>query len=50
MLVWYVTRAGNEITFPIGLNISRVTKMALASEVADQGQYMPVPSGILASK
>jgi hypothetical protein len=46
-----LTRAGNEITFPIGLNISRVTKIGpLPVKLQDQGQYMPVHPDIFGQK
>jgi hypothetical protein len=43
MLVnWYAKKSGNEITFPIGLNISKVIKIGpLPVKLQVQGQYMP---------
>jgi hypothetical protein len=44
MLVnWYANKSGNEITFPIGLQIAKVIKLGpLPVKFAVQGQSMPV--------
>jgi hypothetical protein len=44
MLVnWYARKNSNKVTFPIGLNVSKVVKIGpLPVKVAVQGQYMPV--------
>lgn len=44
MLVnWYAKNSANMVTFPIGLNISKVVKIGpLPVKFAVQGQYMPV--------
>jgi len=44
MLVnWYANKSGNMVTFPIGLNVSKVIKIGpLPVKLAVQGQYMPV--------
>jgi hypothetical protein len=44
MLVnWYARKNSNKVTFPIGLNISKVVKIGpLPVKIGVQGQYMPV--------
>jgi hypothetical protein len=44
MLVnWYANKSGNMVTFPVGLNLSKVIKIGpLPVRFAVQGQYMPV--------
>jgi hypothetical protein len=44
MLVnWYARKNSNKVTFPIGLNISKVVRIGpLPVKFAVQGQYMPV--------
>ena len=44
MLVnWYANKSANMVTFPIGLNISKVIKIGpLPVKLSVQGQYMPV--------
>jgi hypothetical protein len=40
---WYARKNSNKVTFPIGLNVSKVVKIGpLPVKVAVQGQYMPV--------
>ncbi|HTJ08674.1 MAG TPA: hypothetical protein VL393_03205 [Candidatus Binataceae bacterium] len=52
MLVnWYANKSGNEITFPIGLQISKVIKIGpLPVKLAVQGQYMPVHPDVFGQK
>jgi hypothetical protein len=52
MLVnWYARKNGNKITFPIGLNISKVIKIGpLPVKFAIQGQYMPVRPDVFGQK
>ena len=43
MLVNWYTSAGNKVTFPIGVDVSKVQKFGwLPVKFAIQGQYMPV--------
>ena len=52
MLVnWYASKNGNKVTFPIGLNISKVVKIGpLPVKFAVQGQYMPVHPELFGQK
>jgi hypothetical protein len=52
MLVnWYANKSGNEITFPIGLNVSKVIKInPLPVKFQVQGQYMPVHPDVFGQK
>jgi hypothetical protein len=52
MLVnWYASKSGNMVTFPIGLNISKVVKIGpLPVRLAVQGQYMPVHPDVFGQK
>ena len=52
MLVnWYANKSGNEVTFPIGLNVSKVIKIGpLPVKLAVQGQYMPVHPDVFGQK
>lgn len=52
MLVnWYANKAGNMITFPVGLNVSKVIKIGpLPVKLAVQGQYMPVHPDVFGQK
>jgi hypothetical protein len=52
MLVnWYANKSGNELTFPIGMQISKVIKIGpLPVKLAVQGQYMPVHSDVFGQK
>jgi hypothetical protein len=52
MLVnWYANKSGNMITFPIGLNVSKVIKIGpLPVKLAVQGQYMPVHPDVFGQK
>jgi hypothetical protein len=52
MLVnWYANKSGNEVTFPIGLNVSKVIKIGpLPVKFQVQGQYMPVHPDVFGQK
>lgn len=52
MLVnWYANKSGNMVTFPIGLNVSKVIKIGpLPVKLAVQGQYMPVHPDVFGQK
>jgi hypothetical protein len=52
MLVnWYANKSGNMITFPIGLQISKVIKIGpLPVKLAVQPQYMPVHPDLFGQK
>jgi hypothetical protein len=52
MLVnWYANKSSNEITFPIGTQISKVIKIGpLPVKLAVQGQYMPVHPDVFGQK
>jgi hypothetical protein len=52
MLVnWYANKGSNKVTFPIGLNISKVVKIGpLPVKFAVQGQYMPVHPDVFGQK
>jgi hypothetical protein len=52
MLVnWYASKNSNKVTFPIGLNISKVVKLGpLPVKFAVQGQYMPVHPDVFGQK
>jgi hypothetical protein len=52
MLVnWYANKSGNMITFPIGLQISKVIKIGpLPMKLAIQPQYMPVHPDVFGQK
>ena len=52
MLVnWYANKSGNVVTFPIGLNVSKVIKIGpLPVKLAVQGQYMPVHPDVFGQK
>src|SRR5277367_2380403 len=52
MLVnWYANKSGNMITFPIGLNLSKVIKIGpLPVKFQVQGQYMPVHPDVFGQK
>jgi hypothetical protein len=52
MLVnWYASKNSNKVTFPIGLNISKVVKIGpLPVKFAVQGQYMPVHPDVFGQK
>lgn len=52
MLVnWYASKSGNMVTFPIGLNISKVVQIGpLPVRLAVQGQYMPVHPDVFGQK
>ena len=52
MLVnWYANKSGNMVTFPIGLNVSKVIKVGpLPVKLAVQGQYMPVHPDVFGQK
>jgi hypothetical protein len=52
MLVnWYANNSGNMITFPVGLNVSKVIKIGpLPVKLAIQGQYMPVHPDVFGQK
>jgi hypothetical protein len=52
MLVnWYAKKSGNEITFPIGMEVSKVIKIGpLPVKLAVQGQYMPVHPDVFGQK
>ena len=52
MLVnWYANKSGNEVTFLIGLNVSKVIKIGpLPVKFQVQGQYMPVHPDVLGQK
>jgi hypothetical protein len=52
MLVnWYAKKSSNTITFPIGLNVSKVMKIGpLPVKFAVQGQYMPVHPDVFGQK
>jgi hypothetical protein len=52
MLVnWYAKKSSNKVTFPIGLNISKVVKIGpLPVKFAVQGQYMPVHPDVFGQK
>ena len=44
-------QAANEVTFPIGLNVSKVIKIGpLPVKLAVQGQYMPVHPDVFGQK
>jgi hypothetical protein len=52
MLVnWYARKNSNKVTFPIGLNVSKVVKIGpLPVKFAVQGQYMPVHPDLFGQK
>lgn len=52
MLVnWYANKSGNMLTFPIGLNVSKVIKIGpLPVKFQVQGQYMPVHPDVFGQK
>jgi hypothetical protein len=52
MLVnWYANKSGNEVTFPIGLQTSKVIKIGpLPMKLAVEGQYMPVHPDVFGQK
>ncbi len=52
MLVnWYANKSGNMITFPVGLQVSKVIKIGpLPVKLAVQGQYMPVHPDVFGQK
>jgi hypothetical protein len=52
MLVnWYANKSGNMITFPVGLNVSKVIKIGpLPVKLQVQGQYMPVHPDVFGQK
>jgi hypothetical protein len=52
MLVnWYANKSGNMLTFPVGLNISKVIKIGpLPVKLQVQGQYMPVHPDVFGQK
>jgi hypothetical protein len=52
MLVnWYANKSSNELTFPIGLNISKVVKLGpLPVKFQVQGQYTPVHPDVFGQK
>jgi len=52
MLVnWYANKNGNMVTFPVGLQISKVIKVGpLPVKFAVQGQYMPVHPDVFGQK
>jgi hypothetical protein len=52
MLVnWYAKKSGNEVTFPIGVNVSKVVKLGpLPVKFQVQGQYMPVHPDVFGQK
>ena len=52
MLVnWYARKYSNKVTFPIGLNVSKVVKIGpLPVKFAVQGQYMPVHPDVFGQK
>ena len=52
MLVnWYASKSGNMVTFPIGLNVSKVVKIGpLPVKFGVQGQYMPVHPDVFGQK
>ncbi len=52
MLVnWYARKNSNKVTFPIGLNISKVVKIGpLPVKFGVQGQYMPVHPDVFGQK
>ncbi len=51
LLNWYANKSSNEITFPIGLQISKVIKIGLLPvKLAVQGQYMPVHPDVFGQK
>jgi hypothetical protein len=52
MLVnWYARKNSNKVTFPIGINISKVVKIGpLPVKFAVQGQYMPVHPDVFGQK
>jgi hypothetical protein len=52
MLVnWYARKNSNQVTFPVGLNISKVVKIGpLPVKFAVQGQYMPVHPDVFGQK
>jgi hypothetical protein len=52
MLVnWYANKSGNMVTFPVGLNVSKVIKIGpLPVKLQVQGQYMPVHPDVFGQK
>jgi hypothetical protein len=52
MLVnWYANKSGNMVTFPVGLQLSKVIKIGpLPVKLAVQGQYMPVHPDVFGQK
>jgi hypothetical protein len=52
MLVnWYARKNSNKVTFPIGLNVSKVVKIVpLPVKFAVQGQYIPVHLEVFGQK
>jgi hypothetical protein len=48
---WYANKSANMITFPIGLNVSKVIKIGLLPvKLQVQGQYMPVNPDVFGQK
>ncbi len=48
---WYANKSSNELTFPVGLQISKVIKIGpLPVKLAVQGQYMPVHPDVFGQK
>ena len=48
---WYARRSSNKVTFPIGLNISKVVRIGpLPVKFAVQGQYVPVHPDVFGQK
>jgi hypothetical protein len=52
MLVnWYANKSGDEVTFPVGLNVSKVVRIGiLPVKFQVQGQYMPVHPDVFGQK
>jgi hypothetical protein len=52
MLVnWHARKNSNRVTFPVGLNISKVVKIGpLPVKFGVQGQYMPVHPDVFGQK
>src|SRR5216683_7069747 len=48
---WYAKKSSNMLTFPVGLNVSKVIKIGpLPVKFAVQGQYMPVHPDVFGQK
>ena len=48
---WYANKSSNDLTFPIGLNVSKVVKVGiLPVKFHVQGQYMPVHPDVFGQK